>query len=407
MGHTVAHFCFLTTIYISMKGSKRHILAESILIDELPNDVKQAIIQNRTSLGNNPAIPDIYEIPYLLRAMKSQFESAKDDLKRIGKIDSVDDTSLKSALASLINKCKKLEEPHKNELEKICFNYIIDLLSVPEDSVELRLDLVDQVDISGEPILLDPNDGNDGEQFDDVNSAISTRSEIYKRRILLSTCMGAGLYVAENMGDSVVDEIQKICPELLTLYYQILVLNRYLLFTAEEFGMSDEDPLQLGTVEVYLGAEDEKTIIHSQGLIFPILLCETVRGFFELFISHGLPEDINAANEVIRNSDYLKAEPWDMRIGPHIWNMISKSVNDVTFEDMPYLFKRISSLDVDKFNFFMKEILAGTKKGRRLMSKICNKAKRDSEYDKFVDRMTKMKKDNGIITDDYIHADEL
>ena len=41
------------------------------------------------------------------------------------------------------------------------------------------------------------------------------------------------------------------------------------------------------------------------------------------------------------------------------------------------------------------------------MSKISFKAKRDSEYDKFVDKMTKMKTDKGIITDDYIHPDEL
>ena len=31
----------------------------------------------------------------------------------------------------------------------------------------------------------------------------------------------------------------------------------------------------------------------------------------------------------------------------------------------------------------------------------------DIEYDKFVDKMTKMKQDKGIITDDYIHPDEL
>ena len=64
-------------------------------------------------------------------------------------------------------------------------------------------------------------------------------------------------------------------------------------------------------------------------------------------------------------------------------------------------------METDKFNFLMKEVLAGTKKGRRIMAFICNKAKDDSEYDKFVDRMDKMKKDKGIITDDYIHPEEL
>ena len=55
----------------------------------------------------------------------------------------------------------------------------------------------------------------------------------------------------------------------------------------------------------------------------------------------------------------------------------------------------------------MKEVFAKTKKGRELMSKLSYKAKRDIEYDKFVDKMTKMKKNKGVLTDDYIRPDEL
>ena len=40
----------------------------SVLAGSLPDDITQAIIQNRTSLGNNPAIPDIYDVPYMLKA---------------------------------------------------------------------------------------------------------------------------------------------------------------------------------------------------------------------------------------------------------------------------------------------------------------------------------------------------
>ena len=390
-----------------MSALNKNILTESILKDEMPDEVKQAILQNRTSLGNNPAIPDIFDVPYLMKAMTSQFNSIKDDLRNIGQIDDVAETTIDGALASLINKCKKLETPYRNELEKLCLNYVIDLLSIPEDSVEIKLELVDEVDTSGQPILLDPVDGVGDENFDDVNAAVEIRSEVYKRRFLDAMCMGAGMYVSENIDNSVLNEIEPLCPELIDLYHKILVLNKYSLFMRDSVGMTDENKLQLGTVEVYLGNQDEKIVVRAQGVIFPILVCETMRGMFEIFISHGLPEEMELANLVLTKSDYLKAEPWDMKIGPHIWNMLSKSFNDVTFEDVPYLFKRISSLEVDKFNFLMKEILAGTKKGRQIMSKLCRKAKDDAEYDKFVDRMDKMKQNNGIITDDYIHADEL
>jgi hypothetical protein len=165
--------------------------------------------------------------------------------------------------------------------------------------------------------------------------------------------------------------------------------------------------MQLGVVEVSLGNDETKSKIESQGVILPILLMETIKGFMELFISHGLPKDVNDAVAVIGRSDFIKAEPWDMKFGPILWDLFYNSSNDVTYEELPYLIKIVSELSVNKFNFLMKEVFAKTKKGKHIMSKLSFKAKRNSEYDKFVDKMTKMKTDKGIITDDYIHPDEL
>lgn len=381
------------------------LISESILRHNIPNDIVQAIMQNRTSLGNNPAIPDIFDVPYLLKAATRVFNKRKEELENLGSIDDVKGTTINSVMADLIFKCKKIETPYRSELEKICYNYVIDLFSVPEDSVKMELSLCDEVDTDKESIILDPSEGDDFD-FNDVSDAISVRDEVYKRRFLDALCMGASMWVSEHI-EQLNDDFAKIDPSLPDLYHKILLLNGYSLFMREDLGMDDDEKMQLGTFEVRLGNEENMAVIESQGVIFPILLCETVRGFFELFISHGLPSDRNMAISVLGRSDFLKAEPWDMRIGPHIWDMVSKSFTDIDFTDMPYLFKRLSSLNIHKFNFLMKEVLAGTKKGRRIMSHICRKSKDDAEYDKFVDKMDKMKKDKGIITDDYIHAEEL
>jgi hypothetical protein len=55
----------------------------------------------------------------------------------------------------------------------------------------------------------------------------------------------------------------------------------------------------------------------------------------------------------------------------------------------------------------MKEIFAKTKQGKLIMASLSFNSKNDIEYDKFVDKMTKMKKDKGVITDEFIHPDEL
>jgi hypothetical protein len=55
----------------------------------------------------------------------------------------------------------------------------------------------------------------------------------------------------------------------------------------------------------------------------------------------------------------------------------------------------------------MKEIFANTKKGKLLMSGICKNSKNDMEYSCFLKKMDKKQNDKTIITDEYIHLDEL
>lgn len=382
----------------------KNMINEGILANELPEDIKASILNNTTSLGNNPAIPDIYDVPFLLKLANERFESTKNTLFDIGTIDDFEDTEIESMLSKLIMKCKEIEKPFRDKLEKLCVNYVIDTFNVPDDSIQLNVSLVDKVDLKNKAIIVDPVDGDF--EFDDVNAASSIRGEVFKRRLLDALCMGESIVLSSDI-DSYADSINEISPELCELYLKILALNNYSLYKKEKLGISDTNKMQMGTVLVEFGADDEMVRITSQGEIFPVLLSETLRGFMELFISHGLPKDKKIADMVVQKSDFLKAEPWDMRLGPSLWILLSKSFNDITLEELPYLLKRIACLDVDKFNFLMKEVFAKTKKGKQIMSKLCNIAKNDIEYDRFTDKMTKMKVDKSIITDEFINEEEL
>lgn len=394
----------MKTIYINENVLNSEEFKKHILMDTLPDDVVDKIINNKTSLGNNPSIPDIFEEPFLLKMAENGFDNAKNKLKEIGEISDVEETKLEPALSKLILKCKEIEKPYRSELEKICMNFVIDLFRVPDETVDISVSLCDDVDMNRNSFIVDPN--IEVPEFDSVKNAISIRGEVYKRRMLNVLCTGAAMRISENF-DNFINEINDINPKLIDLYNKIISLNTYLLYTKNDFGIDDNNKMQLGVVEVSLGNDETKSKIESQGVILPILLMETIKGFMELFISHGLPKDVNDAITVIGRSDFIKAEPWDMKFGPILWDLFYNSSNDVTYEELPYLIKIVSELSVNKFNFLMKEIFAKTKKGKHIMSKLSFKAKRNSEYDKFVDKMTKMKTDRGIITDDYIHPDEL
>ena len=395
----------MKTVYISEKILESEEFKKSILMDALPDDVIVKINTHKTSLGNNPSIPDIFDEPFLLKLTEQGFQLSKEKLKEIGEITDVDETELEPALAKLLLQCKELETPYRNELEKICINYVIDLFGVPEETVDIVTELCDEVDLNRDSIILDPLDNDGDVEFVNVEDAMSIKGEVYKRRLLNALSMGAAIRMTDM--ESLSEEINQLNPKLTDLYNKIISLNNYLLYTKSDFGLTDENKMQMGTVEVSLATEDSKVKIEAQGVIFPILLTELIRGFMELFTSHGLPKDRQQAMMVIGKSDFLKAEPWDMKLGPMLWDLLSNTFNDINSVELPYLLKRISKLNVDKFNYLMKEIFAKTRRGKEIMSKLSFKSKNDIEYDKFVDKMAKMKKDKGVITDEFIHPDEL
>ena len=393
--------------HIIITEEQEKALKESILLNSFPEDIADAVYKNKTSIGNNPALPNIFEKGYIEKLVEKRFKGCVDELKKIGEIDDVPDTDMQTVLGKLVLKCQKLEEPHRPELEKIVANYLIDLFGIPDDSIQMELSLVDDVDLSSSSIKLDPADGDEFIEYEDVLDAESIKDEVYKRRLIDAMSMGAGMKISSNIKDYM-EEIYEINPALINLYRKILALNDYLLFTKEDIGMTEEDKHQFGTVEVVLGQVEESPKILAQGVIFPILLSEAVRGLMELFASHGLPQEFEKAQSVLSKSDYLKAEPWDMRIGPALWEIVSDSFGDGVKTDLiPYLYKRISQLPVKKFNFFMREVLAKTRKGKRMMAKIAEKAQYEKEYSGFEDKMSKFSTDKNVIMDEYIHPDEL
>ena len=393
------------TIIITEEQKKT--LKESILMDSLPEDITNSILQGETSLKNNPAVPNVFEHSYLEKVLKKRFIEVVDELKKIGEINDVPDTDIPTVLNKLILKCQEIEKPYRNELEKLCYNYLVDLFAIPDDVVTVEFTLVDEVDINTDVIKLDPVYGEDDEiEYEDLVEVETVKDEVYKRRMLDVLSMGAGIQVSSNI-KSYLSDIYDIEPKLADLYRKILALNNYLLLTRENLGMTDENNMQIGTVEVTLNNGDIKPIIKAQGEIFPVLLCESVRGFMELFASHGLPKDMNILNSVLNKADYLKAEPWDMRIGPSLWTIMSESFGEIDFTTIPFVYRTIACLSCKNFNKLMKEVLAKTRAGKRLMGKVIEKAKKDKEYNQFSDKMSKLKTDKNVITDEYIHPDEL
>ena len=375
---------------------------ERIEVRSLPVDVEMNILHDKTSVGKNGAIPEVSGESYLDKILQDEY---KDAIAIVNGLGDFRIEEISGLLAMMLKKCIEMERPYRNQLERICMDYVIEFFRIPEESVDINVSLNDKVSAAEAGIRMDPADGGEPDRID-VNGPSDIASEIAKRKFINALCVGAGMRLSMRFG-SFRESINAINPKLMPLYERILALNYFLILTEGRITPTDDDDLQIGTVVLNIGNDRTKAMVEANAVIFPVLLSELITGLLELFVSHGLPKDREMTSYILRNTDYLKSEPWNMRMGPALWDRVEKSLNYVETNELPYLFKKLSELKYPKFNELMNEVLLGTGRGRKMMQSLVSMARHDMEYDDFVDRMDMRRSDMGVITDEYTNREGL
>lgn len=370
---------------------------------KLPKFLFDKIITHKNYLGDNAAFPPEEDYPFDYKVLKNRYQQV---IKAISKfqLESLEYEYLHNRLGKLIKECMELEKPFKTNLCKLCENIVNDLFKIPIETVNLYLHLVDKVKPTNSSYRTLPETSEHRKfEFEDMNDFHNVSKVILKRRLINSLIQGAS-YTYSTMFDIYGDDVSKLDKRLMELYEEIIAINDYLLFT-KEIKIDDENPMQVAYVEVELGVKGKKTNITSQGLIFPFLLTETIRGFFELFASHGLPEEQEKALYVIKQSDFLAAEPWDLRMGVGLWSFIGDFVENTQL--LPYMMMSICELKVDDFNSFMQEVFAKTKKGQQYLQELTHMAQKEYEKMDFLDTIKMKNFQKSLIADEDFSLDEL
>lgn len=385
-----------------------HIIPSLILEEQelskpvLPKFIVKALKDNKTSLGAHPAFPPDDDKTFIEKVVLKRFDEITNDLNQLDDEDKTEDF-LSKKLSELLLQCKKLEEPIKETLEKICFNFVTEFFGVPNDIVIFSCELVDKVKPI-EPLRLLPED-TDEMEFDGIEELEGLNDDVYKRRLIDSLIQGASVYYSD-IYDKFVGEIFKLNSKLPALYHDIITINNYLIFVKKE-KMDDKRMMQGGCVDVILGNESTKSEIKSQALILPILLAESIKGFMELFASHGLPDSKEKALFVLKKADFLLAEPWDTRLGVVLWKLFIESLGNIDSTLIPSIFSYISSLNTKEFNRLFKEIFAKTKKSKIEMAQIRNKVIKEKEKNDFETGLMKKRTDSSMIADEFMTIDDL
>ena len=305
--------------------------------------------------------------------------------------------------SKLIEKCKRLEEPIKDKLETICNNVVVNLFGIPSNEMKLECELVDEIPPT-EQFHITPDTDEDYE-YEDVDEMDQYDIDVNKRRIGNAISYGAASRMYEQSGKLWVNDVFDLDEELPHLYSKIMKINEYLVFNTN-IQITDKSHKQGGTVETTLAREGEIPKVHSRAVIFPILVQETIRGVVELLSSYGLPDDTSLMRRTLNIADALENEPWNMRLGPIMWDCVCGSVEEFDTENFPYFFRDLVSLPTEEFEKLMKNVFAGTKYGKSGISELYEKSQYNSEYDKFANDLA-LKKDRNVIEDDYFSDEEV
>lgn len=346
--------------------------------------LEQELAERKHSLGKHPAIPEGDENNFEQKIMGKRFSEVVNRYKRAFDVEDIDNSQLMMQMMPMVHETMALEAKHKKDLEELAEKMIREEYDMPEDIVEIRAKLSPNIMLEG--TKKHPKPKSNDYQFENHEDMVNAKGEVYKRRFLNAMIQGAAKKT-NHMFHMVDDELTNMDPRLLNRYSKVMSAADYMYYVIPKM----DNGTNGGVVKVtFPTSENPKAVIEAEAMIFPVLIHELVKGVMELLSAHGLPKDKKLGDYVVDKADFLAAEPWDMRIGPALWDRFTDCVDSDDFHLKHQLYMELASMPVKEFNENMREILAGTNKGKKVVKEIMDSVKQELQEEEFDNAMNEL-----------------
>ena len=294
------------------------------------------------------------------RLISNRFQKVAEKLSQVTGRDDISSQQVQGEIFQemmrKLSGIRRIEDAHKEELEQLAIDASLEETEIPSDWYEIEAILGPGIDTSD--FRMKPEDKKDDEEeeeedeleipsfnIDDLTDDEIFELEKHKRNIINALIQGAakkGHYIFQK--PDIKARLDEIDPSLYNDYLGIMAINDFLYFSMEQMieMMSQSGQGVAGKVKLKdnddEGGDDEggeekpDTVIEAQGLIFPILCHEIIKGLEEAKGRHGLPKNPELAQKVMGQTDTLENEPMQLRIGPEIVERIRFSLPDEIYE---------------------------------------------------------------------------
>ena len=383
------------TIKLGVKKTiNESVLYPENLKERMHPQLEDDLANRNHSLGKHPIFPEGDESSFEEKIMGERFNDVAKRYKRAYDVDNIDNSSVMSGMMPLDYETMGLEAKHKRALEKLAEKMIREEYDMDKDIVEIHAELTPNINMEG--TKKNPKPMTVEMQFKNHDEMTNATDEVYKRRFLNAMTQGAAKK-CNHMFHMVDDELTDLDPRLANKYSKMMASADYMYYIMPKM----ENGVSGGVVRVQFPTKNNpKAVIYAQAMVFPVLIHELVKGVMELLSAHGLPKNKKMGEYVINKADFLAAEPWDMRIGPGLWDRFTRMIEPDDFHLKHHVYSEMAALPVKEFNVKMREVMAGTKEGSKIIKGVIDEIKGGLQEDEFNEAMNEMSGKSEAISDD-------
>lgn len=295
------------------------------------------------------------------RLVSQRFQKVADKLRQVTGIGNLNSKQVQGMIyqemMSKLPRIMSIEARHKDELIQLAIDASLEEGEVPENTYQIEGFLGESIDASN--FRYQPDEEEDEEEEDDEDEKMSIPSfdvedltdeeelelEKHKRNIINAIIQGAakkGHYLFQK--PNVKARLDAIDPSLYPSYLGIMAINDFMYFTMEQMiemmsqtgqGVAGKMSLEDADDEGGEGGDDDTpdTKIVAEGMIFPILCHEIIKGLEAVKGRYGQSQNPSIRQKVKGAVDLLSNEPMQLRIGPEIVEKIRLALPDEMFSE--------------------------------------------------------------------------
>jgi len=304
---------------------------------------------------------------------------------------------LQMMLMQLFREVSTFESTRKEELENLAVELVSGELVDPKYAEFIKFDpkLVGIGQAGSENFQSEPDEfssedielafEDSGEDLEDFVDAFEHFDFLVAKRRFMNAIIQGAAKKGHYMFELIRDSLEEMEPGITDKYGALMAMNDYLYWllppdmmeqmAAAGQSMGGSEEIEMETDEE--GNETGNFVVKAKAVMFPILVHELIKGYYDILGAGSIPEDPVQGQMVKAKADIITNEIFDIIIGAYLWEKLLESYPEkVLIENMKIvqslIFREFSMLPKNKFTSLAQRINSGDTSAYRDMEKIAD-----------------------------------